>query len=289
MKKGGERLSFLILISIMFLINLVFPESLFINSPVYCKRDEVKYRIEYRIGFPRMKVNGVEREIDIGRGTVPIIIKDWNRTIVPIRSLIEAVNGKITWYEKEKKVGITFQGKSVTLWINNAKAIANGKEVWVDEENHEVKPIILNERTFLPLRFIGENLGFTVTWEDELKKITLFFPQKIIQLSEESFSFKITQGESKEIIIPVRNNNDYESTFSLSLNNISSPKGWTSEFCIGNICYFKNGEITLKPKEEIKVQVFIHTGNAGMGEFVFCISEKNKEKECINITLTGGE
>ena len=290
MKKEIKRLLFSIVIYFGILASLLFLFAIsYENFSIYGKQNEVKYKIEYKIGSPKMIINGSEKEIDPGRNTVPIILNNWNRTLVPIRSLIEAVGGRITWYDKEKKVSILFNSIGIVLLIDNPKASVNGKEIWIDEENHGVKPIILNGRTFLPLRFIAENLGFTVLWNGEQELITLIFPQKIIQLSEESFLFKITQGESKEILVPIRNNNSYESTFSVSLHNISSPKGWMSEFCIGNACYFKDGEITLKPKEEINVQVFIHTGIAGTGEFVFCIGEKNKEKECINITLTGGE
>jgi hypothetical protein len=49
-----------------------------------------------------MTVNGVKKEIDPGRGTVPVIVK--GRTLVPIRAIIEELGGTIGWDGNERKV-----------------------------------------------------------------------------------------------------------------------------------------------------------------------------------------
>ena len=42
--------------------------------------------ISLQIGNPQMSVNGVEKEIDPGRGTTPILQND--RTLLPIRAIV---------------------------------------------------------------------------------------------------------------------------------------------------------------------------------------------------------
>ena len=48
-----------------------------------------------------MMVNGVQQQIDPGRGTKPVIIPKWGRTVVPIRAIVEVLGGTIAWGGKK--------------------------------------------------------------------------------------------------------------------------------------------------------------------------------------------
>ena len=124
---------------------------------------------------PMMTVNGVQQEIDPGRGTKPVIIPKWNRTVVPIRAIVEALGGTIEWDGTERKVTINFNGTVIELWIDKPQARVNGEMKWIDPNNHDVKPIIINSRTMLPLRFVAENLGCTVNWDAATRTITITY------------------------------------------------------------------------------------------------------------------
>jgi hypothetical protein len=124
---------------------------------------------------PMMTVNGVSQEIDPGRGTKPVIIPKWGRTVVPIRAIVEALGGTIGWNGKERKVTINFNDTVIELWIDNPKAKVNGETEWIDPNNHNVKPIIVNSRTMLPLRFVAESLGCKVDWDAATRTITITY------------------------------------------------------------------------------------------------------------------
>ena len=124
---------------------------------------------------PYMTVNSISQEIDPGRGTKPVIVSKWNRTVVPIRAIVEALGGTIEWDGTERKVTIHFNGTTIELWIDNPKAKVNGEMKWIDPKNHDVKPIIVNGRTMLPLRFVAENLGCIVQWDASTKMITIIY------------------------------------------------------------------------------------------------------------------
>jgi ligand-binding sensor domain-containing protein len=124
---------------------------------------------------PYMTVNGVQQEIDSGRGTKPVIIPKWGRTVVPIRAIVEALGGTIGWDGAERKVTINFNGTVIELWIDRPQAKVNGVTKWIDENNHDVKPIIVNSRTMLPLRFVAESLGCTVNWDAATRTITITY------------------------------------------------------------------------------------------------------------------
>ena len=124
---------------------------------------------------PIMSVNGVKKEIDPGRGTKPVIIPKWGRTVVPIRAIVEALGGTIEWDGVARKVTIHFNGNTVELWIDNPRARVNGTAKWIDPNNHDVKPIIINDRTMLPLRFVAESLGCKVDWNGATRTITITY------------------------------------------------------------------------------------------------------------------
>ena len=127
---------------------------------------------------PYMTVNGTKQEIDPGRGTTPVIVKEWRRTVVPIRAIVEALGGTIAWDGTTRKVTINFKNTTIELWIDNPKAKVNGTETWIDSDNHNVKPIIQNSRTLLPLRFVAESLGCAVSWESSTQTITIKYPKE---------------------------------------------------------------------------------------------------------------
>ena len=49
------------------------------------------------------------------------------------------------------------------------------KIAWVFDEYvvNDVAPVIRNDRTMLPIRFVAENLGATVTWDADTQKVTI--------------------------------------------------------------------------------------------------------------------
>lgn len=123
--------------------------------------------VVFKIGDKNFYVDSTVKFLD-----VPPTIEN-GRTLVPIRAVIEAFGGDVSWNGEEKKITIFLNSNTIELWINNPQAKINGMAKWIDESNHTVSPKIINGRTLLPLRFISENLGFVVIWNEDLKTITI--------------------------------------------------------------------------------------------------------------------
>ena len=146
----------------------------------YTKLPEPKtIEIVLQIGNPYMIVNGVKKEVDPGRGTVPAIIPKWNRTVVPVRAIIESLGGKILWDGEERKVTILFDNNVINLWISRNSAEVNGKYRLIDSSNPDVTPIIENSRTMVPVRFVVESMGCTVKWDPDTRKITIIYVEPL--------------------------------------------------------------------------------------------------------------
>jgi hypothetical protein len=99
-------------------------------------------------------------------------------SLLPIRSVIESLGGTIAWDGTEKKVTINISGTKVELWINKNYAYVNGKKVQIDSSNAKVTPIIKNDRTMLPIRFVAESIGAYVNWCQADKSILIVYPKE---------------------------------------------------------------------------------------------------------------
>lgn len=128
--------------------------------------EETPVVIELQINNPIMTVNGVETEIDPGRGTAPVIVE--NRTLVPIRAIIEALGGTVGWDGEKSEVTLTIGEDVVKLVIDSHYAYFNGEENILD-----VAPTTINDRTMLPIRYIAESFKFNVGWDDATSIVTV--------------------------------------------------------------------------------------------------------------------
>ena len=98
----------------------------------------------------------------------PIIDSSTNRTYVPIRAITESFGAKVQWNNNTQQVTIQLDSTKIVLQIGNKKATVNGKTLMLD-----APPTIVNNRTFVPLRFISEALGASVQWIAESRTIKI--------------------------------------------------------------------------------------------------------------------
>ena len=114
------------------------------------------------IGSSVMSVDGRRATLDS-----PPIIRE-GRTLLPIRAVIEALGGSVAWDAVQRKATVTLGTHTVEVWIGSREARADGVNIALD-----VAAIIVNSRTLLPLRFVAENLGCTVTWDPVGRTVTI--------------------------------------------------------------------------------------------------------------------
>ncbi|MBE5039055.1 flavodoxin [Ructibacterium gallinarum] len=119
-----------------------------------------------QINNPMMIANGTEKEIDPGRGTVPIITDD--RTLVPVRAIVEEIGGTVAWDEATQTATLTYGDDEIRLTLNSSTAYLNDEAQTLD-----VVPVSINDRTMLPIRFIAEGFHFDVEWAGETQTITI--------------------------------------------------------------------------------------------------------------------
>lgn len=113
------------------------------------------------IGSNIAKLNGEEIILDMG---YPQIVN--NRTIVPVRFVSEVMGAEVLWEEATKKVTVNYNGKCVEFYVGNNAYYVDGNEMSLDSP-----PVILNNRTYIPIRFLAEDIGFNVEYNNGVVSI----------------------------------------------------------------------------------------------------------------------
>ncbi|WP_150273662.1 N-acetylmuramoyl-L-alanine amidase family protein [Paenibacillus tepidiphilus] len=100
-------------------------------------------------------------------------VENVNGTVmVPLRMIAENLGYKVDWNQTTKTVTIEQQGKSLKLVVNQTSASVDDKTVILP-----VAPLLRSDTTLVPLRFIAEQFGLSVDWDNTQKIVTLITPQ----------------------------------------------------------------------------------------------------------------
>jgi len=134
----------------------------FVVIPVIPKTHVVRLTI----GSTWLTVDGKQTALD----AAPVIQN--SRTLLPIRAIVEAFGGTIEWQAELRVVNI-YLGHQISLQIGNRQGYVDGVPKPIEASDSKVVPIIISGRTFLPLRFIAENLGLQVTWDAVTRTVTV--------------------------------------------------------------------------------------------------------------------
>ena len=126
---------------------------------------------KYRNRLVTLSIDGTRLET----GDMPaVLIEDSStgkaHTLVPVREVFEsrAIGGEVKWDTKTREIQVTYGETTVKLKIDSSIALVNGEEITLDmpaklirDQNKD------NAKTMIPLRFVSENLGFNVDWDQE--------------------------------------------------------------------------------------------------------------------------
>lgn len=106
------------------------------------------------------------------------------RTLVPFRTIFEALGATVEWDEKTNTVA-GYKGPSfVLLNLGSTKAWLTGKEVKID-----VAPVAVSGRTMVPLRFVAESMGAKVDWVEETKTVVITHAADPVRAPQKSGDF----------------------------------------------------------------------------------------------------
>jgi len=106
--------------------------------------------------------NGTDRE-----AVLPIV--ENSRTLVPIRSIAQALKYKVTWNQEEGTAYLTKENTIIKIKPDNFFIDINGKI-----ETLDVPARVVNDRILIPIRAISESMGYFVYWQQDTKDILIY-------------------------------------------------------------------------------------------------------------------
>ena len=91
-----------------------------------------------------------------------------DRLFVPLTIIFETLNATVEWEEETQTITARRGDTTIIMQVGSENASINGNYASVD-----VAPMIVNDRTLVPIRFVSESLGATVDWSEETKTATI--------------------------------------------------------------------------------------------------------------------
>ena len=117
-----------------------------------------------KIGYNFMNADGDLIPLD----AAPVLYEDY--TMLPIRQVVEAIGGTVDWEPETRKISMSYLNHSVVMYLDEAGAFVDGRFLLMP-----VPPMIMNDRTLIPLRFATESLGCEVDWIPDSQEILICY------------------------------------------------------------------------------------------------------------------
>lgn len=135
------------------------------TSTYYCRNSN-------RMPIDRSGIEVILNDQYLAFDSAPQIIN--NRTMVPVRAIAEALGCVVDFNSETKQIGIVHQdGAALYMTLGADKATF----VWANGVSTSIKldasPVIMNDRTLVPLRFVCESFDLQTTWIEDTQTVVL--------------------------------------------------------------------------------------------------------------------
>ena len=110
-----------------------------------------------------------EKQIDVA----PFIYGNSGTTLIPLRGLLEEMGASVSWNGEEERITLSTETGGIRMRIQDPLVYVDNPLYGEVRYTMTVAPKIKEGRTFIPLRFVSEQLGYKVEWNGETREITI--------------------------------------------------------------------------------------------------------------------
>ena len=176
-----------------------------------------------------------------------------NRTYVPLRLIGETLNCKVHYDPVTKNIRINGGDTNIVMNVYSKDFTVNG-----ENRSMDVNPIIYKNRTYIPIRFIGEAFNQKVDWHQAsftcvvgktgninlngLKKLTVAKAYEVIHFGNPKVTIQVPKDLMKEISIKRDKNDMIESVYFHEKIGAKNPNRLYGELFSISQAYFQPGE-----------------------------------------------
>ncbi|MBU9706656.1 N-acetylmuramoyl-L-alanine amidase family protein [Paenibacillus sp. AK121] len=120
---------------------------------------------------PHVNAAGAElfldgKRVEAPAGAKPEMVN--GKIMVPLRVVGEQLGYQFKWEPQAYKISIQKNSTDMSMYVGRTSADVNGKTVSLD-----APPVLRGSSTMVPLRFVGEQMGLKVDWNNQNKSVNL--------------------------------------------------------------------------------------------------------------------
>lgn len=184
-----------------------------------------------------------------------------DHALVPLRALSEALGFTVSW--DDPIITIQKDSTEIVMTMNSVQAVINGQEITCPKAPSELAWGV----TYVPVRFLGEALGYHVSFSEENKRIDLTSPvltQKLMNQMPQDKNYMISplsleyalsmaangaEGETKEQILSllgISDLNSYNNKVKQQMSENSDQVSIANSIWL-NTDYFEGHQVSFAP------------------------------------------
>jgi N-acetylmuramoyl-L-alanine amidase len=129
----------------------------------------------------------------------PAFIDKQDRTQVPVRALASILGREVSWQEDRQEVVLSDGKSTVRLWIGRREVLVDDRRVLLD-----TAPVIVGDRTFVPLRFVAEAFGLAVEWNPQNRSVYLWQPRGKARVAADDVNLRGGPGTTYPVLTSLK-------------------------------------------------------------------------------------
>lgn len=107
-----------------------------------------------------------------------------DRTLVPMRDIMEELGYTVIWNGQNQTIEATKDNTAILLTIDSTSVKVNNRTQTLD-----ASPILYNDTTMVPLRFLAECCDYLVTWDQAQQEVRISTDTKDVALLKDSIVY----------------------------------------------------------------------------------------------------
>lgn len=169
--------------------------------------------------------------------------------MVPIRIIVEGLGYDVGWEKESGTVTIKQRSTTLELKIDDRNALIDGQSVAL-----AAPPLLQKGTTLVPLRFVSEQMGMKVSWDNESKSAYLYSPEgdssKEVVSGEYQSAPEQSSGEQSTVTKPASSSEYIPDT---------TGKNEAEPTYVGGIS-FNNNQLIIATSARVEAKVHTLTG-----------------------------
>lgn len=117
------------------------------------------------------------------------------RVMIPLRGVLQRLGAdRVQWRSERQEVLVSGSAGDMRLRIGDREALVNGRPVELD-----VPPMVIQDTTMVPLRFVSENLGARVDWLPDTQTVYIVTTGERVAGAREQYPADRVEGDRDRV------------------------------------------------------------------------------------------